>query len=315
MRMPVSSKALGVLCLSFCGNSFALNTATITASTLSPTCLDYRVVGICYWLFCTVAGCKVRTSVKVRHYIPETVVSSYSQTGNNPWVEVAPFSMPNPQAMDGGKDHSSSKYSSLRFKNADVVGHPGGYALSQFASQSGYACATGASPYMPYFLSTLDSLAWRHSVPELMYPEALIPGMREIGSTADNWGHLYPRTGWVNQTNDYKAAAVVAQRAADIVTQRFQPHVYQPLTPSSRAGYWPPGKIKEGDSSTHKWQALWPKLEMTCATFPDTGLLDPVVSSSASHQSPEGSYAWSLWRPYSCCQRRGQIFLGSVDFQ
>ncbi|QWN04590.1 hypothetical protein DGN16_17025 [Xanthomonas citri pv. fuscans] len=21
-----------------------------------------------------------------------------------------------------------------------------------------------------------------------------------------------------------------------------------------------------------------------------------------------------LWRPYSCCQRQGQVFLGSVDF-
>ncbi len=24
--------------------------------------------------------------------------------------------------------------------------------------------------------------------------------------------------------------------------------------------------------------------------------------------------AWALWRPYSCCKREGQVFLGSVDF-
>lgn len=54
--------------------SMALSTADITASTASPDCLTYRVVGICYWLFCTPYGCKVRTSTKVRHYIPDVVI-------------------------------------------------------------------------------------------------------------------------------------------------------------------------------------------------------------------------------------------------
>jgi hypothetical protein len=69
--------------LLLCGatSSFALNTATITSSALSPDCLEYRVVGICYWLFCTWTGCTVRTSVKVRHYVPDAVVSSYANTG------------------------------------------------------------------------------------------------------------------------------------------------------------------------------------------------------------------------------------------
>ena len=35
-------------------------------------------------------GCSVRTSVKVRHCIPDAVVSSYSNTGENPWIEVRP---------------------------------------------------------------------------------------------------------------------------------------------------------------------------------------------------------------------------------
>ncbi|MGR5262349.1 TraU family protein, partial [Vibrio astriarenae] len=60
--------------------SYALNTATIVGSVASPDCLEYRVVGICYWLYCTWTGCTVRTSIKVRHYIPDAVVSSYSNT-------------------------------------------------------------------------------------------------------------------------------------------------------------------------------------------------------------------------------------------
>ena len=89
MRAAVAS----VLLLSATG-SYALNTATIVGSVASPDCLEYRVVGICYWLYCTWTGCTVRTSVKVRHYIPDAVVSSYSNTGENPWVEVRAMSMP-----------------------------------------------------------------------------------------------------------------------------------------------------------------------------------------------------------------------------
>ncbi|MDC6679228.1 TraU family protein, partial [Leclercia adecarboxylata] len=67
----------------------ALDTGSITASVLSPNCLAYRVVGICFWLLCTPFGCTVKTSTKVRHFIPELVVSSCAITGNNPWTEMA----------------------------------------------------------------------------------------------------------------------------------------------------------------------------------------------------------------------------------
>ena len=83
-------------------STFALDTATIVSSAVTPNCLEYCIVGICYWLYCTWTGCTVRTSVKVRHYIPDAVVSSYANTGENPWVEVRAMSMPNPTAQAGG---------------------------------------------------------------------------------------------------------------------------------------------------------------------------------------------------------------------
>ncbi len=67
----------------------AINSAQIIASALSPQCLEYKIVGICYWLLCTPYGCTVKTSTKVRHYIPNAVVSSYNQTGRNPWTEMS----------------------------------------------------------------------------------------------------------------------------------------------------------------------------------------------------------------------------------
>ena len=295
--------------LAAAGSSYAINTGTIVASTLSPDCLEYRVVGICYWLYCTWTGCTVRTSVKVRHYVPDAVVSSYSNTGENPWTEVRFMSPPNPTAEDGGDGTTNhdNENNLAKFKNADVIGHPGGQVFSQFASASGYACEGAGTAFMPYLLSTLDTLAWRYNVPEMVYPESLIPGRREVGTRTglNLWGNVYPRGGFLHQTDDYKSSAVVAQRAGDIVTRRGQIHVYQSLLAEARDGYWPAGELMESDASTGKWQELTPTLSNSCAVFPHT---------NTRVQAQQGDYAWALWRPHSCCERRGQVFLGSTDF-
>ncbi len=49
--------------------SASLTTPQLVASAACPDCIDYRVVGVCYWLLCTPFGCSVKTSVKVRHFI------------------------------------------------------------------------------------------------------------------------------------------------------------------------------------------------------------------------------------------------------
>jgi len=288
----------------------AVTTATIVSSSLSPDCLEYKVVGICYWLFCTPYSCQVKTSVKVRHFVPDAVVSSYANTGENPWTEMASFSPVSSVAAGGGDPgtNHAPENSIAKFKNADVIGHPGGYAFSQFASGSGYTCKGAGTAYMPYLLSNYDYLAWRYGIPEMVYPEAIIPGKREVGSTlsGDLWGNVYPRSGFLHQPDDYKAAAVMAQRAGDVVTRSGQIHVYQSLLAQAQDGYWPAGELLEGDPSTGKWQELTPTLSQSCAAFPNPG---PHV------QDTVGAYAWALWRPYSCCKREGQVFLGSVDFQ
>lgn len=290
-------------------SAHALDTATIAASALSPDCLEYRVVGICYWLRCGTFGCSVRTSAKIRHYVPDAVVSSYANTGGNPWLEVRAMSAPNPTAAGGGDGTTNQEHENnlQKFKNADVIGHSAGSAFSNFSGRFGFTCEGAGKPFMPYLLSTLDTVAWRYNLPESAYPEALIPGTREIGRRAslDLWGNVYPRGGFLHQTDDYKTGAVGAQRAGDIITRRGQPHVYQPLLSTPRDGYWPAGELIEGDASTGKWQELTPRLSNTCAVFPHN---DPRT------QAQQGDYAWTLWRPYSCCQRRGQVFLGSMDF-
>lgn len=107
--------------------SAAISSAAIIASTSSPTCLEYKVVGICYWLLCTPVGCTVKTSTKVRHYIPDAVVSAYANTGENPWTEVSPMGAPNAAAQAGndGTTNHNAENNIAKFKEADVIGHPG----------------------------------------------------------------------------------------------------------------------------------------------------------------------------------------------
>jgi len=296
----------------------SINSAQIVSSALSSVdCIQWRVSGICYWLFCTTFGCSVRTSVKVTHNIPEAVVSTYVDTGGNPWTEMSAISGASggiENAITGGLSGLSAgggnaadqkaggqRHSAVKFKYADAFGHPATSLIG--GAIPGYSCDTAATPFIPYFLSTLDALAWRTGVPESLYPEALIPGRREVGNQAagNMWGNIYPRGGFIQQTDDDKASGVVAQRVADIITRSGEPHVYQALTGQRRDGYWPPPPVTENDASTHTWQRLSPRLSQSCAIFPDGGYPTSV----------DGNEAYALWQPYSCCKRRGQTFLGS----
>ncbi|OBW94224.1 TIGR03756 family integrating conjugative element protein [Gallibacterium anatis] len=301
-------KVTVLLLSSSVSTAFALNTAQIMASSASPSCMEYRVVGICYWLYCGWSGCRVRTSVKVRHYLPEQVVSSYNHEGQNPWTEVKLLG----QGIKAGPENERPKqYSQLTFKNVDVIGHPGG-AITQLLSRAGYYCNTQTSPFKPHFLSGLDIVGWRTGMPESLYPEAITPGLREIGNLGDMWGNIYPRAGAVTQIHPYKAASVTAQRAADIISRTGQLHVYIPAAQKAQPsrGYWPPPPIEEGKIKTHKWQMLYPKMENSCAIFPDRSPSDTYSDKISTQQD----YAWALWRPYSCCKRRGQTFLFSTDW-
>lgn len=311
--MKLKKMALSGLCIAIALSSISgqasesgqssLNTASIMASSASTSCLDYKVVGTCFWLFCTKFGCKIRTSTKIKHYIPEVVVSSYNHQGQNPWVEMNFLS----NGVKGGDYQSPHKdYTQATFKNVDVIGHPQG-AISQMLNSTGYYCKSQTTPFVPYYLSGLDFLAWRFGVPEMVYPEALIPGMREIRANGDTWGNIYPRAGTVTQVHDYKASAVTAHRVADVVTNTFQPHVYIPIAKKDNQsnGEWFPPPVKEGDAKTHKWQQLHPVTSQSCAIFPD---------NPPSMLSENGSYAWALWRPYKCCKKRGQTFLYSIDW-
>ena len=189
-----------------------------------------------------------------------------------------------------------------------MIGHPL-QSLSGLLADTGYLCRAQTTSHFPYFQSALDALAWRTGVPEMVYPESLVLGLREIGSwPLQTWGSVYPRVGWVLQAEEPKAAAILAQRAADIATRTHQPHVYVPMAGGSSSGQkiWRPGPLLEDDPDTGEWQMLHPKPESSCGLFGVNDLARP-VGWGGGRIDAGGDYVWSLWRPYSCCRDRGSF--------
>jgi integrating conjugative element protein (TIGR03756 family) len=296
--MKAPKHCMAILLLVFLpAYSSAVTTPEIVASALNYGCVQWKVDGICIWITCTIWGCSYSTSMKVSHYNPETVVSGYGHTGFNPWREVMAYGTANPSADGMGHliDPSKKRHNLIRFKNADVIGHPGSLGDMGFS----YLCDRTTTSFQPYFISTLDSYAWRWGITEQLYPATHIPGMREMAPyfTGNNWGNIFPRQGFLAQPDDYKTGAVIAQRAADITSNIGSPHVYQSTQGFPYEGYWPPGPVMEMNPLNHRWQGLHPYVEGGCYIFP---------LPFSGDMEEQTAYAWALWRPYACCSRAGQ---------
>ncbi|XEV14960.1 TraU family protein (plasmid) [Vibrio alginolyticus] len=205
-----------------------ITTPKVIASAACPDCLDYQVIGTCLWMTCTPIGCTTKTSIKVKHRLPDFVVMSYPETGNAPWKATQWMSPDNRFAKNGGHTTGRSVQGldnpSLRFYNTDVIGHPGGKTVYSLLAGMGYSLSSEAKPFMPHYLSSLDSLGWRYNLPDALS----IDGLNPFGETLRNFGDVYPRGGFVLQTHPYKAAALTAFGLTSGDTQRTKPGV-QPV--------------------------------------------------------------------------------------
>lgn len=321
------------MCFPLCATAGTISTADIVAhtSTAALSCVRWMPVGMCLWLRCSYYECSVETSLKVGHFQPDAVVSSYNELGVNPWTDIGSLlgaaqqsaansalgslqSVPVESAGNRTEGTSGRDHRNLIFRETDVIGHPVGL-LSGMVSGS-YWCETETTAFYPYFMSGVDALAWREPAPELYYPASSTPGLREIGHwPLQTWGGVYPRTGWTIQSEEPKAAAISAQRAGDIVTRDNQPHLYDQIEPTSSSDQkvWSPGALVEGDPATGEWQMLLPVAESTCAVF-GTNDLTRATGWGAGRVDEEGDYAWTLWRPYQCCEKEGQFFLIDINW-
>lgn len=318
-----------------------ITTPEIVAETLAaiPACMEWFWIGLCMWLSCGPGGCYITFSPKVGHYNPDLVISAYHKPGVNPWVEMAAaygsaqvavgqslLSAAGAVVPLGGGDRPNDKHftdhKDLRFKEADAIGHPAA-SLVDWLSEAQLdelflICPSQTQSFFPYLLSSADALAWRLAIPEMIYPQSLIPGLREIGHWPLNtWQAVYPRHGFTLQSHDTKAGAVCAQRAGDVVTRAGQPHVYVPTLatqrPSPGLKVWPPPPLLETLCTTGWFQMHSPVPLPSCEAFGQDDTLLP-VSWGDYRTDRGGDYAWTLWRPYECCKVMGEEYIGSIQW-
>lgn len=302
-----------VLCASMSSASFGVDTigaADIISNTANcgNDCVEWKLKGVCFWLKCVWFKCKVKESAKVSHYIPDFVVSAY--TTDSPLKDINGINSNTPNANLTQSLSDERQYDGpLDFKHAEVVGHPMVVVFNALADNNDYFCHSVVKvPYFPYFLSGIDNY-WRSPNLEHFYPQA-ITGYPKIKTDwpLGYWAQIYPLCGWGSHPYDAINAAVAAHRAGVIVTGTAL-HLHIPPSTDCDTKCWPPGEIKEGKLSTHKFQMIFP-------VAADTGM---VMGGSAAWANGKNKhlyegYAWSLWRPYTCCHKKGQVFITSIDF-
>ena len=283
MRFARTSVVAFIYLFAPLSNAETVSTVQIAVRTLNAvsSCLNWRWVGNCLWSDCDLLGCEVQTSMKVRHYIPDLLVTVQRSPADIPWNEMRRLvatqstSLSNtfgvltssPFIGAGGDVAVStdmSRNGDVRFFEANVFGHP----LEEIPFDADkLLCKSVTKAGKPYYQSTLDALVWRFVFIESAQPEALIPGRREIGiSSGHSWGTVYPRSGFVTQQSPAKAAAVIAQRACDIVIGPSGRHIVIEL--ESAAPYTTvPTHLNERDAETGVWQMISPKVDTTCDLF------------------------------------------------
>ena len=322
------------------------NVSDLASAALSWDCLDWKIDGVCVFLRCGLFGCYIVTTPRISHRLPDLVVQSYANTAEAPWQEWQPLAKAAAQAASSalqgifgtqpsggaGSGTGPHRYTDLlQFFETDVVGNP----IAKILKFGKFLCRSDVSPMKPYFVSATDALAWRSGLGELKRKESVTPGLREIGTGVEStWGSVYPRSGFVIQSDPARAAAVTAVRGTDIVTRDRSGHMAQsykssasarnvrrgdsgakdPVTCRDSGGKWTVNKAGatcerrtwrqwrvDSSETDDNWQILTPESSKQCKAFGGT--------ESPSEVAPDGEYAWHYWVRYRCCMKSGS-FLG-----
>jgi len=300
--------------------SSELTTPQLTQSSISAlhNCLHYQITGACYWLTCKGSICHTITTLKVKHYLPDAVVSVYRKNNSNPWdyanniIDPPAYQLGQQQmkAITGKNIGFGNESTSLptdqntHFKEVDVIGNPAVSIIKKIGHN--WLIPSVATPFIPYYLSLADAYIWRSPLIEMArYPQNLIPGVDIVGDLTNNWGSVYPRTGFLIQPEDVKGAAVIAQRGASIATQELQPHIYHYLESKTCGTECKVSAAEENNKNT-RWQMLYPIAENQCSIFGEQNYSD-------AQKSSDGNYVWILWRQYQGCIPGEGKYLGSTD--
>lgn len=313
-RMSINSLSLGLLlCTAVSIRADGITSVDAGLKTLKClNCLDWKLIGECNWIKCHLIKCSPQVSPKVSHYIPDLLVASYSPS-KMPISDLKKVKITKAPTATIARLHNPSE-TTLDYKNVNVYGNPAITGYKALNSGGGWMCESVVKiPWQPYYESASDP-QWSDSSIEskiMMTTVGFLSHPIKADLPLGKWGNVYPRCGWGIHPYDAINAAVAAHRAADIVTDdKISAHIKIPLGKDCGQKCWAPGKVEEGNAKTHKFQSLYPVFENHNGVFKGSA---SDFANGRNKDLKEG-YVFALWRPYKCCQKKGQVYLGSVDW-
>ena len=277
-----------------------------------PKCLSYRLLGTCLWIVQDGINTRLKMTPKVRHFIPELVVSVYPDSRLHPWYEIrktqekiiskvaTSYTKKRTGLILGGYNQSALPEgdSHLRFKEVHIVGYP-----IHLISKKWLFLPAISQPLKTYYHSLIDIERWRLTN---------FRGENIVLNAKDD----IQANGFILQGNDAKAATVIAERAAMIVTNKKSPHLFTYL--SDDCGEKCTASKIARFSEESKWQLIYPSSpwEKECMIFSDPSSTQEQRLNFGEKISKKtnGNYLWVLWRRYQgCVQTRGKL-IQVIDF-
>ncbi len=320
--------SLLAILLAFLAVASSANTLTsvdIANVTLKATlkshssCLRYQVPRrFCVWLSPWLGK---NVTPFLDHYSPDLIVMVYRNKDDNPWSEARVLldkasaaaqtrviAQMSALSSVGSGNHSLMNVheQEVIFKEADVVGNP---AIPLFSNAvNALLLPSTATPMKPYFQSMLDSILWRGLMPASIPEEGAAVALNvvhHVGKGLVDWGGIYPHEGTVIGNNDAKASIVIAQRAADLLTNTnpfSNVHIKQSLT-NTCGEHCNASPITENSDDT-LFQLIYPIEETDCVP------LGSDESYDLRMLNEKGAYAWIVWRHYQGCVDGEGKFVG-----
>ena len=283
---------------------------------------NWHIIGFCTWIQHHWYGPTVSTTTEISEYIPDLVVTVYNDYSDNPWTlanrTLDPFAhklsskvvkeLTGSELTDGNFQATNQRMgsNSVATKSVDVVGSPINMIRIPKAS-----LRRDTMTLKPYFHSDLDVISDRTGIAEAIRSETWNPFSHYIGSSfANHWGYEFPRSMTVDNNNDYKASVIIAQHAADIVTNKNRLHVTR-STSNSCGEKCTVANVIDNDSDHDKWQEVYPHDHLVHLGQSDQSSVKPIRQSDI--QAGHGNYVFLVWRHYrGCVQGRGHVIYNSA---
>ena len=287
---------------------------------------NYKVEGVCIWMHMTWHGPSFTTTLYVTHYLPDLMATVFPSIGQDPEILLntsidklsvkageESYKLATGQSTGDGSSAETPENSVNRFFEVNIIGNPAIYAFKTGLP----TLPVKTTPYEIYYSSFLDKYLWHNPEEEiLLHPTSVLPGFYNEGSLIAPWGSLYPRYGIVTQFSQYKAAGVVALRAANIATESSQAHISIPAAGGEGACgdhckiYKP---VTVNNDTNARFQRIYPDMSHTFNSD-DLGKNDlmskDILKPFGQEWTEKGKnrYAFLIWRKYEgCMPSRGKV--------